>query len=793
MKRFFQSKEEAGFVRKIIAIFLILFSILSVLSRLSFDVNDVAEFVYPVNDPVSNLCGSIGSVFVFKTIYHFGEAFWLFPSLSLYYCYRMYFKIETRYALMAFGLVIALPTLSFAIYLITKSVPAWSSSYGGIFATYFGDLIFLSVGLGGCIVVLIIGLILLMYLFEMRSWFSYLLSCEPIVVDTKTDPDTPVAEVVERPSKSKNIFTPPAQEEVDRKVEKVKTKEPKEEEPIKIAPAPQIKTHVSKPVIAVEEESLHHDEPPLEENVPIQPKQKDGDFILPTLALLDLPIATAVDSDELLKQRGVQLEEMFKNFKIGCHVIGMERGPSITQFELSLDDGIRVNKVTGLSDNIALTLKAPSVRVVAPIPGRSTIGIEIPNLKKEMVNMRSIMETDESKAIAQAMHIPLVLGKDVAGAPLISDLAKMPHLLVAGTTGSGKSVCINTIIISVMYYNLPTQVKLIMIDPKMVEMSGYGGIPHLMRPVITDMNEAAGVLDWACRRMDERYTLLTRFRVRDIATFNKLPKAKILETLGDEGSIDDIEWPMPYIVIIVDEFSDLMMVGAKEIETYITRLAQKSRAVGIHVILATQRPSVDVITGLIKTNMPSRIAFQVAAKIDSRTILDQNGADKLLGKGDLLFLPPGTSSLTRAQGALVGDEEIEKMVEFWKEQGDPVYVNINEVARSQSSKRSRGGTSSLVVPDEELNGDEEIYQEAVKVVLENGRASASFIQRQLKIGYNKASRLIELMEERNVVSPSKGSNKRDLMISYEDWQKQNSGESAAESETENESEEEAQT
>ena len=792
MKRFFQSKEDAGFIRKIAAILLILFSILAILSRLSFNVNDIPEFSYPVNEPVSNLCGSIGSNFVFNTIFYYGEAFWVFPILALYYCYRVYFKIETRYVLMFFGLIVALPTISFMIYFFNQAVPAWSSSYGGIFATYFGKMILLNAGQGGYIVILVIGSGLLIYLFEVPSCLAYMRRCEAIAINPETETQSATVGSSENPSKSKNIFTAPTQEEIKVDLNKsVEIKTPKKEaKPIQIDPVPQIKPSVVNPIKVVEEDPIENNAP-FEENLRREPKPKDGDFVLPTLALLDLPIASAVDSDELLKQRGVQLEEMFRNFKIGCHVIGMERGPSITQFELSLDDGIRVNKVTGLSDNIALTLKAPSVRVVAPIPGRSTIGIEIPNLKKEMVNMRSIMETEESKAIAQSMHIPLVLGKDVAGAPLISDLTKMPHLLVAGTTGSGKSVCINTIIISIMYYNLPTQVKLIMIDPKMVEMSGYGGIPHLMRPVITDMNEAAGVLDWACRRMDERYMLLTRFRVRDIATFNKLPKAKVLETLGDEGSIDDIEWPMPYLVIIVDEFSDLMMVGAKEIETYITRLAQKSRAIGIHVILATQRPSVDVITGLIKTNMPSRIAFQVAAKIDSRTILDQNGADKLLGKGDLLFLPPGTSSLTRAQGALVDDNEIEKMVEFWKDQGDPVYVNINEVARTQPGKR-RGGSSPIVVSDEELNGDEEIYIEAVRVVLENGRASASFIQRQLKIGYNKASRLIELMEERNVVSPSKGSNKRDLMISLEDWQKQNGAEPVEGDQDENNSSEEAQ-
>jgi len=297
-------------------------------------------------------------------------------------------------------------------------------------------------------------------------------------------------------------------------------------------------------------------------------------------------------------------------------------------------------------------------------------------------------------------------------------------------------------------------------------MSGYAGIPHLMRPVITDMNEAAGMLDWACRTMDERYSMLTKVRVRDIASYNKLSKNKILDMLNDDSEFEAMDWPMPYIVIIVDEFSDLMMVGAKEIELYITRLAQKSRAVGIHVVLATQRPSVDVITGLIKTNMPSRIAFQVAAKIDSRTILDQNGADKLMGKGDMLFLPPGTSALTRAQGVMIEDDEIESIVDYWREQGAPEYIDDSAVSRvaGEATKGSSGSSSF-----DNSSNDDDMYEQAVQVVLESGRPSASYIQRQLKVGFNKASRLIELMEERGVVGASKGSRGREILLTMEQF------------------------
>jgi S-DNA-T family DNA segregation ATPase FtsK/SpoIIIE len=493
----------------------------------------------------------------------------------------------------------------------------------------------------------------------------------------------------------------------------------------------------------------------------------DGEYQCPGLDLLQPPIVSVTDSDEFLEQRARHLEEMFEKFKVGCKVIGMVKGPSITQYEMTIDAGTRVNKVTTLTDNIALTLRATSVRIVAPIPGRNTIGIEVPNHKKEMVNLRSILDTPECQARREQMRLPLVLGKDVVGDPLVEDLSKMPHLLVAGTTGSGKSVCINSIIISLILYNKPEQVRMLMIDPKMVEMSGYEGIPHLMRPVITNMDEAAGVLDWACRTMDERYAMLTRVKVRDIASYNKLKPSKIAEMVGGEEAMSKMEYPMPYIVIIVDEFSDLMMVGAKEIEAYITRLAQKSRAVGIHVILATQRPSVDVITGLIKTNMPSRVAFQVASKIDSRTILDQNGADKLMGRGDMLFMPPGGASLVRAQGVMVGDDEITNMVDFWKVQGEPEYIESSELSSAVA-----GGGASAAAPATESEDSSEDFVKAVELIVETGRPSASFIQRQLRVGYNKASRFIELMETMGVVGPPRGSKGREVLwaqVEVENW------------------------
>lgn len=748
MNRVSLSFEDVHLFRKIFSVFLILLIVFSILSRLSFHLNDIEYFSYPPQRPAHNLCGTLGAYLSFSLIFVFGEAFWCFPFILSLLCVMVLFGDRFDWFKFCYGNLIIYPTVAVMIYVLTQNKPAWAPSYGGTFGYTYGSYALKYIGVAGTWILLISFLLISFWLLDVVKAFQLFfhqfkitpLESLPTQTQTSTlEKDLGVVPVAPVPESPPVVENNPEEEAVPQ---------------MAVPEIPIVQKAVETPPPKAESKKTQVFKP-----------RKDGEFVLPELTLLNPPINGTVDSDDFLKQRGQQLEEMFANFKIGCRVIGMERGPSITQFEMVIDDGIRVNKITGLSDNIALTLRAPSVRVVAPIPGRNTIGVEVPNIKKEMVNMRSIMESAECKVLVDQFQLPLILGKDVAGAPLISDLTKMPHLLVAGTTGSGKSVCINSIIISLIFYNLPSQVKLIMIDPKMVEMSGYQDIPHLMRPVITDMNEAAGVLEWACRRMDERYATLTKFRVRDIATFNRLSKAKIQETIGDEMNLEDIEWPMPYIVIIVDEFSDLMMVGAKEIEAYITRLAQKSRAVGIHVILATQRPSVDVITGLIKTNMPSRIAFQVAARIDSRTILDANGADKLLGKGDMLFLPPGTSSLIRSQGVMVGDEEIDNAVQYWKAQGEPEYVDL---AVSSKIAPSGGGVS---VGSDDDSGDEEIYLQATEVVLTSGRASASFIQRQLKVGYNKASRLIEMMEERGVVSPSKGSKGRDILMTLDDWKR----------------------
>jgi S-DNA-T family DNA segregation ATPase FtsK/SpoIIIE len=422
-------------------------------------------------------------------------------------------------------------------------------------------------------------------------------------------------------------------------------------------------------------------------------------------------------------------------------------------YEVELSAGTKVARISALSDDLAIALKAPSVRVVAPIPGKSTIGIEVPNIERETVFLKalSVDEIYDERRFA----IPLLLGMDVGGKKLIDDLAKMPHLLIAGATGSGKSVCINAIICSILLTRSPDDVKLILIDPKMVELQSYQRVPHLLCPVVTNMRKAPGVLEWAVQEMEERYERLSEAGVRHIADYNKLGEAGLKERLEDAFS-DDTPTHLPYIVVVVDELADLMMQAAKEIETSITRLAQKSRAVGIHVILATQRPSTNVITGLIKANMPTRIAFQVASKIDSRVILDYNGAEALLGAGDMLYAPPRLSALWRAQSTYVSDAEIRRIVNHAAQCGAPRFI-------PELLSLKKGGEG------DELEADE-LYDDAVRIILKSQRGSASLLQRALGIGYTRASRLIDLMTANGVVGDFKGSKAREVLMSLDEWQ-----------------------
>jgi S-DNA-T family DNA segregation ATPase FtsK/SpoIIIE len=443
-------------------------------------------------------------------------------------------------------------------------------------------------------------------------------------------------------------------------------------------------------------------------------------------------------------------------------VVGINTGPVITQFEVALETGLRVHKVTRLTDDVALNLCVPSVRMIAPIPGKNTVGIEIPNDRRADVRLKEVIQATSKKV--GSYKLPLFLGKDTEGRPLACDLAAMPHLLIAGATGTGKSVCLNVLILSLLMTRRPDEVKLILIDPKGTEMIEYQRVPHLMHPVVVDYKKAEAILGWAVDKMEERYALLARARVRSITAYNELKPGEALRRIAPEDEEERRQIPerMPYIILFIDEMAELMMQMKKEVEVHIIRLAQKSRAAGIHLVVATQKPTVDVITGLIKSNLPARICFKVVNKTDSRVVLDEMGGDKLLGKGDLLFLPPGSSTLIRAQGAYASDEEIQRVVTAL--QGDPCYAPelLNLKTRDAKSDAAAGEGGSHA-------HDDGLYEPAVEIILREGRGSVSLLQRALGIGYGRAARLIDYMAEDGIVGAYNGSSAREVLVSSEQW------------------------
>lgn len=498
-------------------------------------------------------------------------------------------------------------------------------------------------------------------------------------------------------------------------------------------------------------------------------QRSDPHYELPALDLLEESEAFPF---ELLAKKAqataAVLEKTFQEFGLNVRVTEIDTGPVVTQFELDLEPGLRVSKVAALQDDLAIALRVPAVRVVSPIPGKNTVGVEAPNERRVMVRLKELLQA--SAAQAESLRIPFYLGKDVSGRPLVVDLTKMPHLLIAGRTGTGKSVCLNALISSILMTRSPDDVRMLMIDPKMVELSPYKRIPHLMHPVITDMKKAEAVLAWAVDKMEERYDLLAQVGVRHLDSYNALGRKRVLERLGldpDSDEAESIPERMPYIVIIADEMADLMMTSGKEVEGHIIRLAQKSRAVGIHLVLATQKPTVDVITGLIKSNLPARIAFQVASRTDSRVVLDECGAERLLGNGDLLYLAPGTSTLTRAQGTFVSDEELQRLLAFF-EQYEPQYEDeIERVTRAALRAGRSGG--------EESRPQDDLYPQAVEVVIREGRGSVSLLQRALGIGYGRAARMIDWMAEDGVVGEYNGSKCREVVCTLEDWRRRQGG------------------
>lgn len=506
--------------------------------------------------------------------------------------------------------------------------------------------------------------------------------------------------------------------------------------------------------------SLSFAVPPLEE----QPSCVD--YELPPLSLLNDPEPFPVDDHEQkLREMAVLLEKTFQDFGLTVKVVGIHTGPVITQYEISLETGTRLNKVTTLADDLALNLRVASVRVVAPLPGRNTVGIEVPNEIRQTVQLKELVGALAPTPKVSKFKLPLFVGKDVEGRPLAYDLATMPHLLIAGSTGTGKSVCLNTIIVSLLLTRRPDECRMILIDPKKVELSDYAQIPHLMTPVVKEDKKADAILAWAVDKMEERYEWLHRARVRNIASYNELPFEEIARRVNpdSEEELRAIPRKMPYIVIVIDEVGDLMMKMKKEIEGNIILLAQKSRAAGIHLILATQKPTVDVVTGLIKSNLPARICFRVTNRSDSAVVLDEKGGERLLGKGDMLFLQTGV--LTRAQGAYVEDSEIERVVSAIATD-TPNYDSELQNLKTRDQTESGGGGEL----GEKLRERDPVYEQAVEIVIREQRGSTSLLQRALGIGYGKASRLIDYMAEDGIVGGYNGSNARQVLITLEEWE-----------------------
>ena len=706
---------------------------------------------------INNACGMAGAWVADFALSIFGLMAYLFPAMILWLGYLIYTKADKpRGKFIIFirwlGFIVTLVAGSaiFSLHVLRMSVELPGRT-GGVLGQEVGDALLVVLGNSGATLLVLAFFLAGITLFTGLSWVSLLdfvgkytlTACSKIyqwvlsLYDAYRDQQAMESKV--KKEKPQRVDAPKA-------LKKEKSK---------IAPVINI---IEKSKKAVKEKQIDLFEKPFDMDA------YEGQ--LPPLELLDKRIVKVKGYSETdLEEISRRVEDVLQDFNLVVEVVAVHPGPVITRFELNLAAGIKVSRISGLSKDIARGLSVTSVRIVEVIQGKSVIGLEIPNQEREMVSLRDLIDTkDFDKAKSK---LTFAMGKDIAGEPVVADLGKMPHALVAGTTGSGKSVAINTMILSLLYKATPEEVRMIMIDPKMLELSVYEGIPHLLTPVVTDMKDAQNALRWAVAEMERRYKLMSKVGVRNLAGFNQLIKAaeekgepirdplfQLTEPL-EEGESFPVLTALPSIVIVIDELADMMMIVGKKVEELIARLAQKARAAGVHLVLATQRPSVDVLTGLIKANVPTRISFQVSSRIDSRTILDQGGAEALLGNGDMLFLPSGTSIPIRAHGAFVDDHEVHKVVEFLKQTAPTNY--LEEITQERSDM---GETIAEGGGDSEMDA---LYDEAVMFVTESRKASISSVQRRFKVGYNRAARMIEDMEAAGVVSAPEGNGSRQVL------------------------------
>ncbi len=698
---------------------------------------------------VTNSGGIFGAWLADFSLSFFGLIAYLFPVIISWHGYLLYGKARPRQqkmtiALQWLGSIATIVSGAALLYLYVLRVGVELPGHtGGILGQETGDAVLVLFGNSGATLFLIVLLLSGITLATELSWVTFIdLIGKYTVFVCRVVCHTVTSLWVERADISvQSLDNIPGKPETKRKSS------------VKVV------SSVGKGVVLIEKNSKQAQKQP-------SPKYNASEGILPSLALLDeRDIRVIGYSQTDLEEMSRLVEDILADFNVAVAVVGFHPGPVITRFELQPAAGVKVSRISSLSKDLARALSVTSVRIVEIIPGKSVVGLEIPNREREMVALRELLV---SSAFEKAKSLlTLAMGKDISGVPLVADLGKMPHALVAGTTGSGKSVAINTMILSLLYKATPEQVRLIMIDPKMLELSVYEGIPHLLTPVVTDMKEASNALRWAVAEMERRYKLMSKMGVRNIAGFNHLideaaargetirdPMFQLLNPLED-GEDFPVLNKLPSIVIVIDELADMMMIVGKKVEELIARLAQKARAAGIHLILATQRPSVDVLTGLIKANVPTRISFQVSSRIDSRTILDQGGAETLLGNGDMLFLPSGTSIPIRAHGAFVDDHEVHRVVEFLKQTAPPDYLEdiTREVSDSNDGYNMSGDGNSNSETDA-------LYDEAVAFVTESRKASISSVQRRFKVGYNRAATMIEDMEAAGIVSAAESNGSR---------------------------------
>jgi S-DNA-T family DNA segregation ATPase FtsK/SpoIIIE len=726
--------------REIIGIVLVAVGIFLFVSLVTFDPTDPSLFSYSSSKAreIHNWMGVVGSYMAGFLFQGFGLPSFLIPFVLSIYAFSFIFRWEWKYPLIKWiGWAIFLLATSsfFGLWLKPLRIYHHDLLVGGFIGELFSKTLVRYFNLPGATILLLLVLIVA---FVLGTGISFISIVHHLA--------TFMSQLVEKISTFKIL----RKERAERAKKLVKQK--KKEEAKEVV-TPMV---VEKPRAPVKKEEVVEQEA-------FEFMESKKAFQLPPLSLLEAELEKRqkIDRDSLIMNSRI-LENKLLDYGVEGRVVEVRPGPVITVYEFEPAPGVKVSKIVNLADDLALALSALSIRIVAPIPGKSVVGIEVPNTNRETVFLKEIIDSDPFRASKSKLSFGL--GKDIAGEPSIVDLGRMPHLLVAGSTGSGKSVFINSMICSVLFKATPEEVRFLMIDPKMLELSNYEGIPHLLLPVVTNPKKAAIALKWLVDEMERRYTVLAERGVRNIEHYNQKmekelrEKAKVYKRKGNhleggEETTPEEKERIPYIVVVIDELADLMMISSREVEESITRLAQMARAVGIHLLLATQRPSVDVLTGIIKANFPARISFQVTSKVDSRTILDTIGAEHLLGAGDMLFLPPGSSKLIRIHGAFVSSGEINRIVEFLKKQGKPSY-DSSILLEVKKEKEGAAGDDDY----------DEKYDEAVAFVAETGQASISLIQRRFRIGYNRAARIVEKMEEEGVVGPSDGVKPREVLV-----------------------------